>query len=173
MVNFYDTIKAVFDPEKNATIADTDRYFTSFAMNIEKIAAPENALDKVATNVDRIEKSMKLLKETINSMDLKRLTLTDSLMKSIAMLSKNPEAIARAIEGSIEKSFEELIDALKEIVDQAQSNANTNAVMASTTIPVQTGASKPAAPAPVAPAPQQDIAKALEKALQKVTMSLS
>jgi hypothetical protein len=170
MVNFYDTIKAVFDPDKNATISDTDRYFTSFAANIEKIAAPENTLDKVATNVDRIEKSMKLLKETINSMDLKKLTLTDSLMKSIAMLSRNPEAIAKAIEGSIEKSFEELIDALKEIVDQAQASANASAAAVAAPAPV---AGSPAAPAAKAPAaPQPDIADALKKALNSVTMKV-
>jgi hypothetical protein len=127
MVNFLETIKMVFDPEKSKTISDTDKYFTSFTSNIEKIASPENTLDKVATNVDRIQKSMKLLKETINQMDLKKLTLTDSLMKSIALLSKNPEAIASAIEGSIEKSFEDLVTALKEIINEANSQAQAQA----------------------------------------------
>jgi hypothetical protein len=173
MVNFYDTIKSVFDPKKNATIADTDRYFTSFTANIEKIAAPENTLDKVATNVNRIEKSMKLLKETINSLDLKKLTLTDSLMKSLAMLSKNPEAIAKAIEGSIEKSFEELIAALKELVNQSQGEFTTPA---SSAIPAPIAIPTVNAKAPQfiqSPTPQPDITAALTKALSAVTMKVT
>jgi hypothetical protein len=173
MVNFLDTIKSVFDPEKNATIADTDKYFTSFTSNIEKIADPQNALDKVATNVDKIEKSMKLLKETINSMDLKKLTLTDSLMKSLAILSKNPEAVAAAIEGSIEKSFEELVNALKEIVNEAQAQATANATAAAAASPAPAAGGTPApAPGgkPAAPSPKMDD---LITALSKATLNVN
>ena len=167
MVNFLEVIKAVFDPEKNQSINDTDRYFTSFTANIEKMADPSNALDKVASNVDKIEKSMKLLKETINSMDLKKLTLTDSLMKSIAMLSKNPEAIARAIEGSIEKSFEELVAALKEIVNEANSQAQANAAAiasaaSSAPAPASGGKPAPASGGKPAAAPAGDLASQLK-----------
>jgi hypothetical protein len=66
---------------------------------------------------------MKLTKDHINAFDLKKLTLTDSLMRSIAAMSKNPEAIAAMVGDTMEKSFQELIDALKELVEaQGQQN---------------------------------------------------
>jgi hypothetical protein len=180
MVSFLDTIKMVFDPEKSKSISDTDKYFTSFTSNIEKIASPENTLDKVATNVDRIQKSMKLLKETINQMDLKKLTLTDSLMKSIAMLSKNPEAIANAIEGSIEKSFEDLVNALKEIINEANNQAQVQAqAAAAAAASVSTSSAAPAAPGTPAPAQSTqaptnagNMATQLAAALAAITMNV-
>jgi hypothetical protein len=172
MTSFFEMLKAVFDPEKNKSISDTDRYFTSFTANIEKMSSSGNSLDKVANNVERIEKSMKLLKESINSIDLKKLTLTDSMMKSIALLSKNPEAIANAIEGSIETAFDELISALKELTTERVATATT--IGATTPAPVASpapGAPKPGTPAP----PQQNAASAdaLIKALQSVTLRVN
>jgi hypothetical protein len=174
IVNFMNSLKLVFDPATNTTIADSDKYFTSFTSNIEKMAAPGNALDKAAANVDKIEKSMKLLKETINSMDLKKLTLTDSLMKSLAILSKNPEAVAKAIEGSIEKSFKELVDAIKEVID-------TSAAASAAAAPAAPAAGAPATGAPAAkgaPAPASkpqggDMATALKSALAGLTLNVN
>ena len=54
------------------------------------------------------------MKDSINSMDLKKLTLTDAMLNSMAHLSKNPEAMARSIEKSLNASFKALIKALKE-----------------------------------------------------------
>jgi hypothetical protein len=78
---------------------------------------PIDHLDKVADNFDRIQKSMKSLKEHINDMDLKKLTLTNSMMTSIAMLSKSPEAIGDKIAESIDKAFEDLAKAITDSID--------------------------------------------------------
>jgi hypothetical protein len=106
---------SVFDPRKNKEIQNSSKYMSMFAFNIEKMANSADPLTKLAKNMDSIQKSMKLFKDHLNGLDLKKLTLTDSMMKSIAALSKNPEAVAGIISKSINKSYEELIKALKEL----------------------------------------------------------
>ena len=115
MVGFLNTLKDAYDPDKNPNIGKTSYFFGQFATNAELITENADAFTKVADNFDRIQKSMKLIQTHINGMDLKKLTLTDSMMKSIAALSKNPEAVAKAVAKSIDDSFEELIKALKEL----------------------------------------------------------
>jgi hypothetical protein len=58
---------------------------------------------------------MKLTKDSINAMDLKKLTLTDSLMTSLAAIAKNPEAMAKAVQGGINEAFTQLAKALEEL----------------------------------------------------------
>jgi hypothetical protein len=48
-------------------------------------------------------------------MDLKKLTLTDSLMTSLAAIAKNPEAMAKAVEGGINEAFQQLAKALEDL----------------------------------------------------------
>jgi hypothetical protein len=115
ITNFLGVLKEAFDPSKNKDISKSSWYFTQFATNIEKISENVDQFAKLSDNFDKIQKSMKLMKDHLNGMDLKKLTLTDSMMKSIAALSKNPEAIASMVADSINKSFEELINALKEL----------------------------------------------------------
>ena len=71
----------------------------------------------LANNFNRIQNSMKLFKDHVNAMDIKKLTLTDSMMHSIALLSKSPDAIGKTIQDTIEKSFEKMtkafIDSIK------------------------------------------------------------
>jgi hypothetical protein len=173
IVNFMNTLKAIFDPSTNPTIADSSKYFTVFAYNIEKMASPNNALDKAAANIDKIEKSMKLLKDSINAMDLKKLTLTDSLMKSLAILSKNPEAVAKAIEGSIDKSFKELVDAIKEIAKVSSAASNPVATSTAPSAPAAKGGT-PTKNAPVAQSQQSadSVAKTLSSALAGLTLNV-
>ena len=115
MSAFFVSIKDIFDPNKNKDLKQTTFHFTMFAVNLEKVAKSADDIQTVAKNMDSIQKSMKLMKDHVNGMDLKKLTLTDSMMKSIAALSKNPEAMAKVIASSISKSYEELIKALKEL----------------------------------------------------------
>jgi hypothetical protein len=112
---YFDTVQSIFDPAKNKSISQSSWYFTKFAENMKSVSEAEDPLRKTANSMDSIQKSMKLMKDSINGMDLKKLTLTDSMMKSIAALSKNPEAMAKVIAASINKSYEELIKALKEL----------------------------------------------------------
>jgi len=115
MTNFLTQIQSNFDPTKNKEIVNQDKYFTSFVKNIETMSDRTNSMTKMAENFDKIQKSMKLTKDSINAMDLKKLTLTDSLMKSLAAIAKNPEAMARAVEGGINEAFQQLAKALEEL----------------------------------------------------------
>ena len=115
MLMYFNALKDVYDPKNNQTIGLSSWYFTQFATNAGLLADSADAFTKVADNYDRIQKSMKLMQTHINGMDLKKLTLTDSMMRSIAAMSKNPEAIAKMVGDTMSKSFEELITALKEL----------------------------------------------------------
>ena len=86
-----------------------------------------------------------------NSLDLKKLTLTDSMFHAIAAMSKNPEAMASAIVKSMNKSFEELIKALKELA-------------AANTPPGGNGNNGP----PVIPANETEAEKAIRIAKEKI-----
>lgn len=115
MLTYLNVLKNVYDPSKNKNISQSSWYFGQFATNAELLANNADVFSDVADNFDRVQKSMKLIQTHINGMDLKKLTMTDSMMRSIAALSKNPEAVAKMVSQSIEKSFEELIKALKEL----------------------------------------------------------
>ena len=62
-------------------------------------------------------------------MDIKKLTLTDSMMHSIALLSKSPDAIGKTIQDTIEKSFEKMtaafIDSIKVVKTESQNSGIT------------------------------------------------
>ena len=115
ITSFISQIQSNFDPQKNKEVVSQDKYFTTFVKNIETMANSTNSMTKMAENFDKIQKSMKLTKDSINAMDLKKLTLTDSLMKSLAAIAKNPEAMARAVEGGINEAFQQLAKALEEL----------------------------------------------------------
>jgi hypothetical protein len=59
------------------------------------------------------------MKDHINTLDLKKLTTTDSLFKSLAILSKNPEAMADKIGDTLKLAFEEFGKALTEAIKEA------------------------------------------------------
>lgn len=112
---FMKQVNNAFDPKLNPNQDKISWYFTSFATNLQTMAKSSDQLEKLANNFDKIQKSMKLFKEHVNSFDLKKLTLTDSMMKSLAILAKNPEAIANQIDESIKAAFEELVKAIKDL----------------------------------------------------------
>lgn len=168
---FIETLSYVFDPKFNPNIGKNMAYMTIFTNNIRTLTSPINELKKVADNFERIQKSMKLTKDHINSFDLKKLTLTDSLMKSIAAMSKNPEAIAAMVGTTMEKAFEELINALKELsqtqvsqTQQMMGQLPTNQMMGATAMPIS--ANVTAVNPPVRPQITPDeLKKALSDAL--------
>jgi hypothetical protein len=75
-----------------------------------------NQLNTVANNFERIANSMGQIKNNINDIDVKNLTLTDSMMKSLVVLSKNPEAISGAIKESIESAFSKMTEEMQRIL---------------------------------------------------------
>ena len=109
------SIYNIFDPELNPNIGKKSFFFSKLTTNLVTMAENLDDFKGVADNFERIEKSMKLTQGHINGMDLQKLTMTDSMMRSIAAMSKNPEAIAQMVGDTMEKSFEELIEALKEL----------------------------------------------------------
>lgn len=84
-----------------------------------KLTKNDDGLVKTAQNFDKIQKSLKLMKDHINTLDLKKLTTTDSLFKSLAILSKNPEAMADKIGDTLKLAFEEFGKALTEAIKEA------------------------------------------------------
>jgi hypothetical protein len=115
MAMFLNKVQAIFDPKVDPLAAQKLAYFTLFSSNVKVMGENASGIEKIANNMDKIQNSMKLFKTHINSLDLKKLTLTDSMFQAIAAMSKNPEAMASAIVKSMNKSFEELIKALKEL----------------------------------------------------------
>jgi len=115
ITDLYATIKDVFDPKKNKDIPQQSWYFTRFTTNAINMAEHANELERVVESFEKIGRSTKIIQTNINGFDLKKLTLTDSMFRSLAAMSKNPEAIAKMVKDTMEKSFKELIAALKEL----------------------------------------------------------
>lgn len=111
----FGSLMDLFDPTKNTNVQQKDEYFTNFVENLQRLNYAGDNLTVIADNFERISNSMKLTKEHINNMDLKKLTMTDSMLKSLAIMSKSPEVIAGKLSESIEKAFEEFVAAIKEL----------------------------------------------------------
>jgi len=77
----------------------------------------------LANNFNRIQNSMRLFKDHVNAMDIKKLTLTDSMMKSISIISKSPDAVGKVIQETIEKSFEKMTAAFIDSIKGTKTNA--------------------------------------------------
>ena len=67
---------------------------------------------------DQFAKSMGTLKDNVNTFNVENLKITDSLMKSLAILSKSPDALGEQIKESIENAFQALVDALKDMIGE-------------------------------------------------------
>lgn len=109
----------IFNIESDSLLDKKINYFSIFVYGIKVLSEQNNELAKTAAHVDKIQKSMKLMKEHINSMDLEKLSITDSVMKSIASISnstKNTPAI-------IEKAIKEAFTQFAKIVSDSMANA--------------------------------------------------
>jgi len=125
LTEFLSSTVDVFDPTKDRDLPMKVGYFALFSKNMAALAAAGDGLDRSAKNLERIEKSMKAIKESINGTDLKKLTTTDSLVKSLAILSKSPEMTAKALKESIHDVFERFIESLKEAVGDMRESSVT------------------------------------------------
>lgn len=144
LLSYFSALKDVYDPTKNPAIDLSSFFFTRFAENAKLVGDNADAFVKVADQFDKIQKSMKLMQGHINGMDLKKLTLTDSMMRAIAAMSKNPEAIASMIGDTMEKSFQELINALKELAAANSPAPSEGSVSGGTTSVAGTTTTAPA-----------------------------
>lgn len=108
-------------------LADSGKAFQSFAKGfgvfstqIDKFAKFENSFSNLVKNqqtykFDQFSKSMGTLKDNVNAFNVENLKMTDSLMKSLAILSKSPDAVGTAIKESIETAMTKLAEAMKEL----------------------------------------------------------
>ena len=179
--SFTGAVFSIFDPAMNKGLPKKLEYMDKFTANIVTMSAPKNQLDKVASNFDKIQKSMQLFKGHVNGMDLVKLTATDSMMKSLAIMSKSPEVVGEKIAESIEKAFKDLLEGLKQI---NESSAGDTAGAAATGAPATAaaGPTKPGTPAgkpgavtpagkPGASISAKDIQSAMVSALNSVTIN--
>ncbi len=177
--NFTSSIFKVFDPALNKGLPKKLEYMDKFTSNIVTMASPKNSLDKVAVNFDKIQKSMQLFKGHVNGMDLEKLTTTDSMMKSLAIMSKSPEVIGEKIAESIEKAFEDLLNGLKKLSEDSGSSAGaTGGTETASTPSAATPAGKAMKEKPIVHASSKpgasisarDIETAMVAALSQVTV---
>ena len=178
--NFTGSVFKIFDPESNKNLPKKLEYMDKFTSNIVTMASPKNSLDKVAVNFNKIQNSMKLFQGHVNGMDLEKLTTTDSMLKSLAIMSKSPEVIGEKIAESIEKAFKDLLDGLKKINETSEGAAGAASGMAEASTPA--AAPQVSKPAQAKPAPQapgkpgasisvRDIETAMVSALSQVTVN--
>lgn len=95
--------------------------FEKFGGSIDKFAKFETSFSNLVKNqsqykFDQFAKSMGTLKDNVNTFNVENLKITDSLMKSLAILSKSPDALGAQIKESIENAFDSLVEALKDML---------------------------------------------------------
>ena len=181
ITSFINQMMDTFDPSKNTKIDAASGYIATFTGNITKISSTADQLSKVADNFDRMQKSMKLLKDHVNGFDLKKLSTTDSLIKSLAVLSKAPGDIAGVIGESINEALKSLEDTIKNI--SKDNSGNTGTPTPTSVAPLAPGPNLTATPpGPITPAiipikpgqpiplTKEDLQAAFIAALQAVTV---
>ncbi len=102
--------------------------FVKFSTNMDKFERFEGVFGRLVKKqhdykFNEFSKSMVSLKESVNDFDVKKLGLTDSLMSSLAVISKAPDDLGKKISESLDKSFDELVKIIKEISSK-QNNQN-------------------------------------------------
>jgi hypothetical protein len=101
--------------------------FATFSKQLQNFVTYEKSFSNLVKNAhdykfNMFARDMGILKENVNAFEVEKLKLTDSMMKSLAILSKDPDALGDTISESIEQAFEKLVDALTEIVDNQQTS---------------------------------------------------
>lgn len=107
--------------------------FTTFSSQLDRFIRFENSFSNLVKNQKQYNfgefaKSMGVLKTNVNEFNVENLKLTDSLMKSLAILSKSPDALGETIKASLQESMKLLIEAIKKLTEsqKASNNFETN-----------------------------------------------
>ena len=98
--------------------------FDTFAKSLDKFQKFEKSFSNLIKGqytykFDRFEASMGKFKTHVNAFDVQKLTMTESMMKSMAIISRAPEALGETISETLEESFQQLVDTLKVIIKDA------------------------------------------------------
>jgi len=101
---------------------DLNKGFQIFSTSIPSFTLFEKSISTLSKNqqaygFSKFASSMGELKTNVNKFDVEKLKLTNSMMNSMAIISKAPEALASRITDTLETSFEELVKAIKDISD--------------------------------------------------------
>ena len=101
--------------------------FFNFSSNLDQFIKFETSITRLAKNqydykFDKFATSMKELKDNVNNFDVKKLAMTDSMMKSLAILSKAPDALGKTIGDSLNKAFIDLVAAIKDVTGDVESD---------------------------------------------------
>lgn len=99
--------------------------FTTFTAQLTKFEKFEKSMSNLIKGqykykFGKFAKDMGTFKTNVNSFDVQKLKLTESMLSSIAAMAKSPESLSKIINGTLEKSFAELIEAIRQIVPEAQ-----------------------------------------------------
>lgn len=97
--------------------------FGVFSSQIDKFVKFENSFSNLLKNqnsykFDKFAESMGVLKSNINSFNVENLKLTDSLMKSLAVLSKS-DSVGSKIKESIDEAMKQLVEAINKLVENS------------------------------------------------------
>lgn len=98
--------------------------FNKFAASSEKFTKFEDSFSRLVKNqyqykFDKFAEDMGKLQKNVNAFEIEKLQLADSMMKSMAIISKTPETLADRISETLEKSFEELVKAIKDLAKES------------------------------------------------------
>lgn len=137
MIGFGKSIKTLttsvlenFDITKNAEIDKQLIYFSKFVGDIAKISENSSNLTTIATSFDKISNSMKVFKDNINGLDLKKTELTNSIFNSLASLANvkgSVDGLARTLNESIKTSFDKMVELLQELSGNVETQTSVSA----------------------------------------------
>lgn len=99
--------------------------FGSFATSMSNLIKVQQAY-----NFDKFADSMGKLKSNVNAFDLKKLEFSDSMMRSLAILAKNPDQVATKISTTLQEEFEKMIDAIRKIAGDGKEQKENTAQIA-------------------------------------------
>lgn len=139
MRNLTTTIFEIFDTNKDAKIIEKTAMFDKFVFGIGNISGASENLTKAATSFEKMATSMKVFKDSVNSLDLKKAGLADSIFASLAALANvkgGIDNLARTLDSSIKASFDKIVELLESMNTnseiQTQNTANLGETVSTT-----------------------------------------
>jgi hypothetical protein len=125
------TIFDVFDMSKDKDVENKAKLFTGFVGGVSKISDSSTNLTNAANSFEKMSNSMKVFKDSINSLDLKKAGLADSIFSSLAALANvkgGIDSLARTLNDSIKTSFDRMVELLESLngASLEQTNATQN-----------------------------------------------
>ena len=138
---------------------------------INKFSNMGDGLEKFAGALAKSGSSFGKFTNVVNSFDIEKLKLTESMMKSISIISKSPDSLAQKMSDTLEKSFEELIKAIKEL-SNANSTSKSPEPVPQASSPLSALA-QPTAPTPVNTQKDSGSSIKTEELIELLTKSMS